>query len=237
MIDSLLLLIHEFALIDSEKAYSASFKSQVWFYAVGIIGGDSILILRTCAIWGNNIKIAIWLSILWGMIAMPGAYAVNRYTASLQFQKSQVPGVIKGYFVSNSDDIIFVSYATLVVFETVVLLLTLWKINKQHDKSVLYRVLYWDSLMFYICLFVISMANILTLILAPAVMKPIMIQLHRILHSVVLGRIVLNIRGAMNSRKTSVDDALSTFMLGESFCTQVDNHRPAVPSGDQYLLE
>jgi len=224
MIDAILLFLHQYAPISLESTYAAVFKAESWLYATGLIGADIVLVLRTCAIWGNGRRIAIGLSSLLAAIAISEIYCVTRFTASLQFAKSDF-SFISGFYITSEDPIIFVVYATLLGFETVVLLLTLWKINKQQGESMLYKILYRDSLIFYIYIFGVSVANIILLVASPVALRLILVEMHRILHAVFLGRIILNIRSAMARASTLHGEnggAFTSYILGETVATETD---------------
>jgi len=212
-IDTTLLLIHENLPINHVITFGTIFKTQVWLYGVGLLCAHIILILRTCAIWGNESRIAIGLGTLLLVFALSGGYFVARYNASLQFSKNPF-SVAPAYIVTRVDTLIFVPYVTFVAFETVVLVLTLWKVKQQRGGSIINRVLYRDCVLFYLLLLAISLVNIGLLISETGVQKLLVTQLHRILHSVVLGRVVLNIREAMDNQE-SEDDHLLTLLYGD----------------------
>lgn len=216
MVDSILLLIRENAPITSKSVYSMLFTVQGWFYAVGYLFALVIFILRTCAIWENDIRIACFLSALLIGVAIPELYVVNRYLNKIQFYRS--PFRVPGFLMSNIDRVIIVPYISFVFFETVILIFTLLKMKKQQGKSDIYRILYRDSLIFYILLLSLSIFNIVFLIVGPGVYNLLFLQLHRILHSVLLGRVVLNIRSAISltTRNNQIPSNDSNFLFGES---------------------
>jgi len=177
------------------------------------VGAHIIFILRTCAIWDNDKRIKLGLSCLLVVIVIPSGYFVNRYADGLSFQKISYPAT-SGYIVNNLDPLIYIPYVTFIFFETVVLILTLWRMKLQQIKSELHKLLYRDSLMFYLYLLSISLTNIILLTATSGIHRLLIVQLHRIIHSIVLSRIVLNIRSAIASEATG--DQISTFMLGEN---------------------
>jgi len=244
--DSAILLIHTNLPNPSVHLYSALFKTQVWSVTIGISIAAVVLLLRTCAIYTNRRKIIIFLSLLYVIMIVVAFYYVQVILTSLQFEQSSSSALARGIFISQANHGIFVGYASLMAFETLVLIMTILKAKSQRNESRLYQTLYRDSLSVYTYIFVISLCNMLLQVFAPSEAKLLLVQFHRVTYSIFLGRIILNIRGAMagqarhgfrstdnsseGGQRTDHSDR-STLLLGDSLG---DIHQVVL---DIYLME
>jgi len=209
-VDSAILLTHGFLFNPTLHTYSTLFKTQVWCITAGTVIATVVLVLRTCAIYFNRRRVIVFLSLLYATMVAIALYFVQAFLSSLQFGQVTSP-LIRGFSITHSNQGIFVVYAALLAFETVVMIMTILRAKSQGNQSHLHHTLYQDSLCFYIYIFVISLCNILLVTLGPGEAKLILTQFHRVSYSIFPGRIILNIRGA-----TSTDDP-SEVMHGTDF--------------------
>jgi len=121
---------------------------------------------------------------------------------------------IPGFFILENKNDLYIPYSLMMAFETVVLALTLIKAKGQRGISKLHKTLYEDSLLYYSFLFSVSVANTAMLIAGPVVLRPVLASIHRVLHSVSSGRIILNIHEA--SCKSRAEFHSSNFLSGDS---------------------
>jgi len=220
-VDSALLFTHAYLPDLSVHTYSTLFKLQVWFVTIGTAIAAIVLVLRTCALYGNSRRGIAFLFALYTVMVTVCIYFVQSFLSSLQFESNTLP--IQGFFVAQSNQGIFVAYISLMIFETLILIMTVLRAERQRHSSPLYQTLYRDSLAFYFYIFVVALCNILTIILAPGEVKLLLTQFHRVVYSIFLGRIILNIRGAMavqdgsaGGMRTTNDSDRSTLLLGDS---------------------
>jgi len=221
-VDSTLLFVHEYLNLSSVRTYSILFKLQVWFVTIGTALAAVVLVLRTCAIYRNKRRIIICLTILYALIVIAAIYSIQNFLTSLQFARGHQT-VGGSFFVASANKGIFVGYASLLAFETLVLFMTILKAKSQRNESRLYRTLYRDSLQFYIYIFAVSLCNLLLLAFAPGEAKLLLTQFLRVAYSIFLGRIILNIRDAMavqnpsgRSMQTSDTDRTTSLLWGDS---------------------
>jgi len=214
--------LHEYLTLSSVRTYSILFKLQVWFVTIGTALAAVVLVLRTCAIYRNKRRIIICLSILYALIVIAAIYFIQNFLTSLQFARGHQT-VGGSFFVASANKGIFVGYASLLAFETLVLFMTILKAKSQRNESRLYRTLYRDSLQFYIYIFAVSLCNLLLLAFAPGEAKLLLTQFLRVAYSIFLGRIILNIRDAMavqnpsgRSMQTSDTDRTTSLLWGDS---------------------
>lgn len=230
--DSPALLLHHFANKPATLLCSVSITVQSWSFLVGVSLSEIVLILRTTAIWGSSKPIAIFLSALLVATTIPSVYFVNRYANSIKFVPSPA-SVVDGCFLGAADNVLFVFYVGLQVFETVVFLLTLWKAGS-YLKGSFYRELYRDSVTFYAYLFTISLINTIVFFLTASPCRGgILTGLHRIIHAVLSGRIILNIRKAAARRLVTYSDSIAeptpTLIYGEDSTGITSSFAPSVP--------
>jgi len=190
-VDTVILLTHSLA-PSSIPTYRILYRAQVGSYGIGLLVSSAILILRTSAIWNKARRVTIGLSALLICIAIAAGYTSVDYLSGLQFVESPFPSS-PGCFVQNNKNNLYIPYALVMGFETVILVLTLVKASGPKDTSPLHLTLYRDSLRFYVYLFAISAANTVVLATATQELRPILTSPHRVLHSVLSGRLILNI--------------------------------------------
>jgi len=187
------------------------FLVHAWLLALGVNIADCILILRTYAIWDRNRIIAgCLLSALLGAFAVEGFFGTKVMTSFVFIESpspSQYPGCFAGFV--NAAPATFV-WLTMLLLETVVFAFTLFKLLYQRKTtygkpSVLFKTLLRDGVMFYAVMFGISLINIIFLRVVPAQSGLALTSFHRVLHSIIATRLVLNIRRAAASPQASTD--------------------------------
>jgi len=157
-------------------------RFQIWSYVIGIAIADVILILRTVAIWHGGKRIGILLGILAIGFIIPAVYYVNKFlqhfidtATARKYYTANIHPAITSKFISNlpsCTDIspanqMFFLYVFLMIAEAVVLLLTLLRAKSYRGGTPkLFRTLYYDSVVFFTYLFVLSMINIIVLLTA-----------------------------------------------------------------------
>jgi len=217
-VDSLLLFIHAHAGL-SEPNYKIVYRAQVGAYGIGILIGNVILLLRTTAIWERKKLVTLVLSVLLAACMAAAAYALRRYLVEVTFDPSPCSSD-PGFFVMDNHNNLYIPYALLMGFETMVLVLTLVKASKQRAISQLHKTLYEDSLKYFVILFAVSVANTTNLAAGPLELRPVLTSVHRILHSVFTGRIILNIHESASG--PSHAQSSSDFFHGENLITTVN---------------
>jgi len=214
VLDSAVLLTRGFS-STSVSAYRALYDAQVYFYVAGLFFSNVVLLLRTAAVWNNSRRVLIGLIALLTVVGTISVYFVVGYLSGLQFQHSPFPSA-PGHFVEDNKNTLYVPYASLMIFETVVLILTLLKASGLKQVSDLHKTVYRDSLYFYFCLFAISTANVAVLAAGPVELRPILTSPHRVLHSILSGRLILNINEAAAKPREEGSNTSSSFFFGTS---------------------
>ncbi|KAG2069215.1 hypothetical protein BDR04DRAFT_711938 [Suillus decipiens] len=131
------------------------------------IGSESFFILRTWALWNNNrILLVAMLITLLTVIGVSTSVTFTTTAASATYGTSTITGITGCYWSSGSAQL-FIPYLLLSAFELGLMILTLiraiqsWKINPSH----LYIVLVKHNIFYYICGFLLSVANVLASLL------------------------------------------------------------------------
>jgi len=176
---------------------------HAWLVVLGVNLAECILVLRTYAIWNYDIRVGIGLfTALIGTCIFEG-FDLMKVAESFIFIDSPSPLDFPGCFISQVDPSpAQPAYLTLLVFETVVFIITLFKLlrrRKAHygNPSVLLETLLLDGLASYVMVFGISLINIILLRTLSGEIGNVLITFHRVLHSILATRLVLGLRRAV----------------------------------------
>jgi len=175
-----------------EKMYRAAGVSTFF----GIFVSEAILILRTTAIYGNTRTILYPLLGLYGSIAVAGSVILYIFLNSIVYGPPPMPG-LPGCYLADDSTIVFFDFLLLLLFELVIVTLTLWKCFRSFRTSAsVMRTLYRDSVAFFLVLFGLSLGNLLVFATAPPEYLDVLTTITRVFHSLISCRILLNIRRA-----------------------------------------
>jgi len=215
-----------------------SSRFQFLSYIMGICIAEIVLILRTMAIWHGNKRIGIFLGMLLTGFALPILYyAINYlgnfikpiYDPSTKSVYDPSNPVLAEYISklpacvvpSTSKDPLHTSYVLFMVFESVVLLLTLSRARAYRaESSKLSRTIFLDSISFYVLILVLSIINVTVAL--PGLSRILSI-LHRNIHSIVTGRIILDIRRAVYESNESGVLSASSLIFGDRLTTSISS--------------
>jgi len=203
--DTFMVLYHQFAILDPATC-DALYKTIGFLLGVGTLIAESILAVRTWVIWHRDRRVAIGLCAALILFWIPVFYFLQVALYSLVFTTPPSPN-LPGCFLLKQKNILFAVFVLVMVFETLILALTLLK-GLEHFRgtnSTLISVLYRDGIMNYIYLCVLSIVNVVVLLTAPHGYSTLLTALQRALHSILSARILLHLREAAIIRaKTSV---------------------------------
>ncbi|KAJ6450794.1 hypothetical protein C8R45DRAFT_1042794 [Mycena sanguinolenta] len=190
-----------------------------WFTVLGIFLSEVILMLRTWALWERSRSVLVWLIILGACALIPTIAVTELEIRSLLY----IPTTGVGCTVGKARAIIIVAYILVLLLETTIVILTAVKAFRhlRYSREPWLIRLYRDGMMFYVCLLLISLANILVPILAPSMFSNWLASPQRVLHSVLCTRVLLRIRAP--SHRTLSRDSI-TFDLNESRGTLIFAH-------------
>ncbi|KAK7064583.1 hypothetical protein R3P38DRAFT_2825400 [Favolaschia claudopus] len=195
-----------------------------WFTALGIIVSEAMLIMRTYAVFDSSKKILIFLLVLLLFLIGAALPTTEIFIRSLQYGKPPI-GTINGCYPVSGSEIIFVAFVAILLFETVIVALTVWSAFKHYRRSSsrLVKVLYRDSLFFFLCIFSITLASVLVAALLPIDYADLLDRLQSTIHSIVSARIIFHLRtqhqsdlGVGNTTRANALSMSLRFIGGES---------------------
>ncbi|KAK7680417.1 hypothetical protein QCA50_016658 [Cerrena zonata] len=228
------------------------YKLAGWFILIGIIIAETILLVRTWAIWGRGSKLAISFLILFALAAGPALAIQNMFMNSIVFAPLSNPAT-PGCLVVAGSPVIAISFIIVIIIETIVLILTLIKAiqhcklyyshcgiltevftsvrltGRQDFLSVLYR----DGLLFYVYCLSISVANLIVIVGTPRGLATTLALIQRVLHSCLTSRILVHLRlaSSRDSILYSVRNTNVTTLRSISMMLYVSPSSHTMPEG------
>jgi len=178
-------------------------NAQTWINLVGYVAVEIIFIIRTYAIWNKNKQIGTFLFTLLVFVGTGGALILKYfYVDSIEFfDFTGLFNSVQGCYGTNpSTNLLWITYLLLLIHESAILLFTLLRSlrNKSYDTSYLFLIIFRDGVSVYVCLFVISIINIILLNARQFRLLSVGFTfLHRTLNAILCIRLLSNIREAV----------------------------------------
>jgi len=226
-IDNSFAFIHDFAPNLIFSVCSLSYRVQLWSFVIGTCVAEIVLVLRTLALWKGDKRISIFLGTIVASFVAFALYNASKYLQTLtnhSLEYANIHPKLPVCSISGSTDHITTFYVLFMVFEAVILLLTLLRAKTYWTEPFkLFRTLYYDSIIFSASLLAISIINIAVAQAAPVnnVKTFVLVTLHRNSHSILTARIILDIRKAMYEDGASEAPASTALIFGESLTNPV----------------
>ncbi|KAJ4491797.1 hypothetical protein C8R41DRAFT_366820 [Lentinula lateritia] len=183
---------------------------------IGIVISELILTLRTYAVWERKRSILIILIILTVVFLVPAIVFTQLAVSSLRFLSHG------GCRMTSASNIIFLAFCLLTIYESILAILIAIQACKhlRQTRSPWVTKLYKDGIMFYVYLLILSCANIVSCLLAPA-LGPWLQAPQRVVHSVLCTRVLFlifqrnfpSIRATMVSEEQELPVATLTELL------------------------
>ncbi|KAH6909268.1 hypothetical protein BKA70DRAFT_230650 [Coprinopsis sp. MPI-PUGE-AT-0042] len=207
---------------DQERACTISFIAIAWLLVFGLGVGELLLSIRTWAVWKKPRSMGILLGIFW--VASWGAICAILviFLKSVEF-KADPNAPFPGCFLHKGDPIFFLDFIILLLYDAVMLVLILipaYKSYKAGGTSQFVRSVYRDGIVYYVYLFALSLLNIILVLKLSLDLSTLLTQMERVLHSVLTGRVVLNIHAQSRVRENP--------SLVSSHAAYATNERPVV---------
>ncbi|KAH7915751.1 hypothetical protein BJ138DRAFT_1141204 [Hygrophoropsis aurantiaca] len=163
---------------------------------LSLVCSECIFFLRTYAIWGRNRKVLVVLTSSLVALVVAVIVVLFTYQSSIKFVTPPVP-VITGCYRTGQDNVLFIAYLLLLVFELEVLAFTLFKAVKQYRQAhnQLLQILIQHNIFYFGCGFVFSVANILCLTLLQGSNSDIISssELQTAMHAILVTRMHLHL--------------------------------------------
>lgn len=184
---------------------STLYKIATWNTFLGISISESILLLRTNAIYSRSKRVTIPLTAGYLVTAVAGIAITWLYLRDTAF--GPLPSdLFMGCNLVRRNVIVFFDFLLLILFELVVVILTVRRgLHDLHSGTPLLRVVYRDSISFFLILFGLTLSAILVLALAPPQYNGLMAASTRVVHSIICCRILLNLKEAVTPNSTSTE--------------------------------
>jgi len=197
-VDTFLSLSAKFTRISPEQCLMRN-EAVGWLSVFGIMLSEAILMLRTYAIWERKRSVLVFLCALALSAFLPMAMFVHLETRTLQYVATDGLGCL----LSKAGNILIFGYLMIMVSETAIAVLTAVKAYRDLRRSRVPWVvkLYQDGMLFYIYLLIISVANVVVPLTAPAMFANWLATPQRVLHSVLCTRVLLLI---LRARRTNI---------------------------------
>jgi hypothetical protein len=166
-----------------------------WLTVLGIGIAEAIILLRTYAIWGRSRKVLFGLSALLAAFYIPSLAITAIFLRPIKAGSPPFPW-LTGCFLVGGSPIIFFNFVFLILFETVIVVMTSYKGYKTFlgSRDPLIATLYRDGILFFIFLFLISLTNVLILSLGPNEYQNLITTFQRVMHSLLSCRVLLHVR-------------------------------------------
>ncbi|TDL25275.1 hypothetical protein BD410DRAFT_785162 [Rickenella mellea] len=184
--------------------YNELISNELW---------PGILILRTYAVWGCKLnKHLTILFLLYLCLIGPDFWAAHKYLAGLQVVI--VPGA-PGCALVATNRWVWWPIMQLMVIESVLIILLAYKAFQHFrvGRTSLITIMYYDGLLYFICIQVTLVANLVVVLVTTVALKSFLVNLQRVLHSVLCTRILLHIRRVHKTDILQRDETLPTMVV------------------------
>ncbi|KAG1802635.1 uncharacterized protein HD556DRAFT_701217 [Suillus plorans] len=189
----------------------ASTVEEYIVHVICIAAAEALLVIRTWAFWQKSKELLIGL-VVYSVLTIIAAIAADLAPTMLIPGEEPPPGTC--YFESTRNAAIV--YLFLVIFESVMLILNVYK--RVHDyknfQSGIVVTLYHDGMFYMLCILTVTLANVIFEGALPSAYSNMFDSLQLVAHSVLASRILFRLRRS----NEHVHAPMSTMMLD----TQVD---------------
>ncbi|KJA25093.1 hypothetical protein HYPSUDRAFT_38053 [Hypholoma sublateritium FD-334 SS-4] len=189
---------------------SLVFKTNVALFVFGLGAGEVIMTIRTWAVWQKNRTMMYILPIFYVVIWTGAFVAMGIFLTRLEFAPDPRNAYI-GCYATGTSPIIFVPWVLLLFYDAVMFCLMAiptYKLYRSGSSSRFIRIVHRDGVVYYLYLFVLSLANIIITLTFPSDLILVFSLMSRIIHAVLACRVVLHIdqhgRQAMTASESSL---------------------------------
>jgi len=196
LFDAVILLWYNFYPGHAVDTCRLSYTIAFWSMVIGIICSEVVLILRTYAIWGQNLIVLVYLGSLQVVIIILSIRFNYEAVKSITFVSSPLPAIVSCLPISGNGKM-SIAYCCVMVAEINVLVLSLYKGLSQwkRDSTPLVHTLYRDGVLYFAVLFSITVANAVIIIkMYNTPYYYILTEMQRVLHSILASHLIMNVR-------------------------------------------
>ncbi|TDL21281.1 hypothetical protein BD410DRAFT_829236 [Rickenella mellea] len=206
---------------DDAKVCANAFQALGYISTVGIQVAQWALVLRTYAVWGSKQSKPFYVLFAIYLCTFVMAYwALHRYFSGVKSTGVPAPGMTGCTLLFENRDA-WISFVLIITVESTLFGLLAYKAVQYFriGGSSLMTVMYHDGLLYFACILVTSITNLVVLIVAPAELSPFLIPLQRVLHSVQCSRILLGIRAVYQTQSFQGQDIIRITDISPNFGT------------------
>ncbi|KAH8827701.1 hypothetical protein DL96DRAFT_1795821 [Flagelloscypha sp. PMI_526] len=165
---------------------------------IGILVAQSILILRTWAIYDRNKWLLLGLSGFAVILGIYGGIAAIIFVNTIVWAGPKFAGVRGCNIITVDNRLVSGSYVGVMIFETTVFVATMVRALQRRRHSfgsrLLIEVIFRDGLIFYLFIVSISILNVVVMYATSQEYTVVLVIFQRVMHSVGTGRILLHMR-------------------------------------------
>ncbi|KAH8119853.1 hypothetical protein DFH11DRAFT_1739165, partial [Phellopilus nigrolimitatus] len=185
----------------TQRGCTVAYMSTGWLILLGILVAEIILLLRTWAVWERSRSIGIGLSIWTAALWISNMVCLGIFLKSVKF--SPLPFGLSGCLVVSGNTILSINWILLMIFEAGILGLMVVKAVQKYRiqrSTIIYKAVYRDGSIFYVYLFVFSLANVIVILTLPHGFFNMLSSIERVTHSILTARILLNLRSLLSGK-------------------------------------
>ncbi|KAG2095423.1 uncharacterized protein F5147DRAFT_778647 [Suillus discolor] len=158
---------------------------------ISIVSAEALLVIRTWAFWQKSKRLLIGL-LVYSVLSVAAAIAVDLNPAVLI--PGEGPSAAGCYFESTRNSAVV--YMILAMFESVMLILTVYKRVRDYKdlQSGIIVTLYHDGMFYMLCILAITLANAIIGAALPIAYSNLFDSLQLVSHSVLASRILFRLR-------------------------------------------
>ncbi|KAF9067005.1 hypothetical protein BDP27DRAFT_1267942 [Rhodocollybia butyracea] len=180
------------------------YNTSGWMYITGIALTEVVLTMRTWALWGKDIRLTVGLTIFFVVCWVPIFYVIHLFLNTQTYIPSPFPQVV-GCAILGGESIVFLVWVILMVYEAVILILMLipgFAFFRSGDWSTLTTIVYRDGIIYYLFLFGLSLANLVTVLVLPHALQSLFNPYQRVIQTLLTSRVILHIRSQLREPQT-----------------------------------
>ncbi|KAJ7704928.1 hypothetical protein B0H17DRAFT_1326397 [Mycena rosella] len=202
VIIDLVILLNSYAnpIIHGSKVCVPWFHIDSWLGVVSIVSIDTIMLIRTWAMWHRSKKVLVLLLSLQALCNLAEAGAT--LWASLTLFSIPSPNNIRPCLTGFArPNVLYALWMGVVVWDFVIMIFTLVRaiptMRLNRAASPMIGLILRDGIQYFILMLFIALGNIVVLNVAPGPLATMLLTLQRVTNSVIGSRIMLNLRGML----------------------------------------
>ncbi|KLO06102.1 hypothetical protein SCHPADRAFT_700536 [Schizopora paradoxa] len=176
------------------------YQASAWFQVVGVLVAEILLIMRTYALFQKNKYVLAWLVAIEVGLTIPSIVMINNTLKHMIYVQSPAPTVLP-CLPTSTDTMLWFAFMSIAINDLNVAVFTFYKGFSQWksgmSRAPLLRTLYRDGGLYFTCLFVASLANVVLMKKkTDSAYFLMLIGFQRVLHAILTSRLIINVRKA-----------------------------------------